>query len=106
MLGIWELNRVAEIKILTGREQRVHPLIILFLLSFFSVLVSSTAALYALYFVLDRPIPLNFDHWKLLLAFGFRVNLFLLNCINAIVFFYESVEESSNRSRTIEETNY
>jgi two-component system LytT family sensor kinase len=92
VLGVWELNRVAEIKILTGKEPRIHPLIILFLLSFISVLVSSTAALYALYVVLDKPIQLNFDHWKLLLAFGFRVNLFL-NCINAIVFFMNRLKK-------------
>ncbi|MBK8289880.1 MAG: histidine kinase [Flammeovirgaceae bacterium] len=92
VLGIWELNRLAEIKILIGKEKRVHPLILLFLVSFLSVLVSSTVALYALYLSLDRPLQLNFDHWKLLLAFGFRVNLFL-NCINAIVFFMNRLKK-------------
>lgn len=92
VLGVWELNRLVEAQ-LTKRNTRIHPLILLFLASVINVVVTSTLALVILYVVLERPLQLNFDHWKLLSAFGFRVNLFL-NCINAIVFFMNRLKKT------------
>lgn len=85
VFGVWELNRLAERLILQERRPW-HPLILLFLASMVNVVLVSTFFIYLLYLVLGMPLQLKLDHWTLLTAFGFRVNLFL-NCLNAIVFY-------------------
>jgi len=103
VLGVWELNRLVEAQ-LTKRNTRIHPLILLFLASVINVVVTSTLALIILYVVLERPLQLNFDHWKLLSAFGFRVNLFL-NCVNAIVFFMNRLKKTQLEAEQLKKEN-
>ncbi len=55
VLGVWELNRLVEKKIIKSNE-RVHPLILLFLASVINVVIVSTISLFALYAVLDMPL--------------------------------------------------
>lgn len=92
VLGVWELNRLVEKQVIK-KTTRIHPLILLFLASMVNVVVVSTISLFALYAILGMPLQFNFDHWKLLTAFGFRVNLFL-NCVNAIVFFMNRLKKA------------
>jgi len=103
VLGVWELNRLVESQ-LEKRNARIHPLIILFLASVINVLIISTIVLFSLFAILD-PLPkLNFDHWKLLTAFGFRVNLFL-NCVNAIVFFMNRLKKTQLEAEQLKKQN-
>jgi LytS/YehU family sensor histidine kinase len=60
--------------------------------------------MYALYLVLGMPFHFNFDHWKLLTAFGFRVNLFL-NCVNAIVFFMNRLKKAQMEAEQLKKQN-
>jgi len=103
VLGVWELNRLAEIKIIKKRN-RIHPLILLFLVSMVNVVIVSTISLFALYAVLGMPLQFHFDHWKLLTAFGFRVNLFL-NCVNAIVFFMNRLKKAQLEAEQLKKQN-
>lgn len=95
VLGIWELNRIG-ISLLSraaALRRTIHPLISLFALSLINVVIVSFISLEGLYLVLDKPLLPEPDHFKLLLAFGFRVNLFL-NCVNAIVYYMNRYRES------------
>jgi two-component system, LytTR family, sensor kinase len=103
VMGTWELNRLAEAQ-LTKKKTRIHPLILLFLLSVVNVVIVSTISLFALYAILGMPLRLNFDHWKLLTAFGFRVNLFL-NCVNAIVFFMNRLKKAQLEAEQLKKQN-
>jgi LytS/YehU family sensor histidine kinase len=103
VLGVWELNRLVEKKIIKSNE-RVHPLILLFLASVINVVIVSTISLFALYAVLGMPLRFHFDHWKLLTAFGFRVNLFL-NCVNAIVFFMNRLKKAQLQAEQLKKQN-
>jgi len=103
VLGVWELNRIVELQ-LEKRKTRVHPLILLFLASVVNVLLVCTVVIYALFSMVDLPLPLNFEHWKLLTAFGFRVNLFL-NCVNAIVFFMNRLKKSQLEAEQLKKQN-
>ncbi len=96
VLFLWELNRFAEAQL--GKFQkkypnRTHPLILLFLASMVNVVIASAFSLLILDVSLGIPIQLDYDHVKLLLAFGFRVNLFL-HCVNAIVFFMNKLKNA------------
>jgi len=104
ILGVWELNRLAEWRIVTRIKLRIHPLLSLFLLSIVNVLISSVIAFFALNLTLGIPLQLNFEHWKLLAAFGFRVNLFL-NCINAIVFFMNRLKKTELEAEQLKKEN-
>lgn len=89
VLFVWELNRLIEVnlqKISDVLKNRIHPLIVLFLGSIINVAIVCLAVLSILYVVVGIEFPIASSHATLLLAFGFRVNLFL-NCINAIVFY-------------------
>lgn len=88
VLGIWELNRIAENNLnkIHQRLKSIHPLILLFTISLVNVVVVSVLEIMCLYLLHGMPIAFVPDHIKLGLAFGFRVNLFM-HCINAIVFF-------------------
>lgn len=96
ILVIWELNRWVEHHLdqlheKTGRK--VHPLLILFVLSILNVVLSGVLIMEVLYPVVGMPMQINLDHFGLLIAFGFRVNLFL-NCVNAIVYFNSKLKQS------------
>lgn len=89
VLIVWELNRLAENslpEIQAYLKRKIHPLVILFVISLCNVVIAGLIVLAILYMSLGMPFPLKQEHITLLLAFGFRVNLFL-NCINAIVFY-------------------
>ncbi len=96
VLITWELNRLIESK--SGKLQQllgghIHPLVILFLGSLLNVAIACVVCLYSLYLLLGMPLIWNSEHLKLLLAFGFRVNLFL-NCLNAIYFFMDRLKKT------------
>jgi len=96
VFGVWELNRLIESRL--GRlhiffNKKLHPLLILFLLSLVNVAVVCFISMQALYAVADIPVQINAEHLTLLMAFGFRVNLFL-NCVNAIVFYMEKLKKT------------
>ena len=103
VFGIWELNRLTETQVLI-RKPFLHPLILLFLVSMITVMLISTFTLLVLYALLRMPLQLNFDHWKLLTAFGFRVNLFL-NCVNAIVFFMNRLKKTQLEAEQLKKQN-
>jgi two-component system, LytTR family, sensor kinase len=103
VLGVWELNRLVEAQV-TKRKTSIHPLILLFLLSMVNVVMVSTISMFVLYTILGMPLELNFDHWKLLTAFGFRVNLFL-NCVNAIVFFMNRLKKAQLEAEQLKKQN-
>lgn len=96
VLGIWELNRFVEGKLEPLSKiftQKVHPLIILFVFSMLNVVVVSIVSMEVLYPLLKMPMQLNNSHLTLLMAFGFRVNLFL-NCLNAIVYYMNQLKKT------------
>jgi two-component system, LytTR family, sensor kinase len=96
VFGIWELNRYVEHKlpkVAASLKHKVHPLVILFLLSLLNVAGVCFFTMQALYLFLNLPIQINNTHLLLLMAFGFRVNLFL-NCVNAIVYFMNKLKRS------------
>lgn len=103
VLGVWELNRLVENQIIK-KSTRINPLILLFLVSMVNVVVVSTVSMCLLYVVLGMPLQFNFDHWKLLTAFGFRVNLFL-NCVNAIVFFMNRLKKAQLEAEQLRKQN-
>jgi two-component system, LytTR family, sensor kinase len=96
VLGVWELNRLVNLKIpeqplVLGKK--IHPLILLFLASMLNVVLVSTASLFLLYAAMGMKPTITATHFTLLTAFGFRVNLFL-NCVNAIVFFMNKLKKT------------
>jgi two-component system, LytTR family, sensor kinase len=93
VFGIWELNRLVEKGINKNPPTAIHPLIVLFFISMINVVLVSILSLAFVYVALGMPLVFNFTHVKLLLAFGFRVNLFL-NCVNAIVYFMNKLKKS------------
>jgi two-component system, LytTR family, sensor kinase len=96
VLGIWELNRLTESKLDHLRwitQYKVHPLVILFVMSLFSVALVCFILMEALYPMLGLPLRIETAHLTLLMAFGFRVNLFL-NCVNAIVYYMERLKKT------------
>ncbi len=96
VLFLWELNRLAEAQLQhLGKKyfSKIHPLILLFLISTVNVALACAGSLLILDLLLGLPVQLDYDHTKLLLAFGFRVNLFL-HCINAIVFFMNKLKKA------------
>jgi two-component system, LytTR family, sensor kinase len=96
VLLLWELNRLAESQLGHIRKQflsKIHPLILLFIISTANVVFACAGSLVILDLILGLPIQLDYDHAKLLLAFGFRVNLFL-HCVNAIVFYMNKLKKA------------
>jgi two-component system, LytTR family, sensor kinase len=96
VLGVWELNRLVENKLerLTAFfKQRIHPLILLFIFSMINVVIVSVVSMEILYPLLNMPMQINNSHLTLLMAFGFRVNLFL-NCLNAIVYYMNRLKKT------------
>jgi LytS/YehU family sensor histidine kinase len=57
------------------------------------VIIACLLALMMLDIILKIPVEVDYAHAKLLLAFGFRVNLFL-QCLNAIVFFMNKYKKA------------
>lgn len=93
---VWELNRIIEIslpKISDFFRKKVHPLILLFLASIVNVVIACVIVITLLYVTVGIDFPIQAEHLTLLLAFGFRVNLFL-NCINAIVYYMNRTKKA------------
>jgi len=103
VLGVWEMNRFVDSR-LVKRKTHIHPLVLLFLASTMNVLVVSTLALFALVKVLGMPLHLDIEHWKLLTAFGFRINLFL-NCVNAILYFMNQLKQTQLETEQLKKEN-
>ena len=96
VLGIWELNRLVDANIEKVKSffgNHIHRLILLFFISLVNVALVCFVVMETLYAVLHMPVQVNTAHLTLLMAFGFRVNLFL-NCINAIVFFMDKLKQT------------
>jgi two-component system, LytTR family, sensor kinase len=105
VVGVWESNRWANDKIekyKVSLRTRLHPLILLFAVSLVNVALTATLSLYLLYLVLGMPLIFNTTHITLLLAFGFRINLFL-NCINAIVYFMDRLKRAQLEAATLKQ---
>ena len=103
--GVWELNRVVERYADTNGRKflfAIHPLITIFLGSLINVTVTAIAGLYLFNLILGVDQSL-FDRENaiLLLAFGFRVNLFL-NCVNAIVYYMNKLKKTELEAKTFE----
>lgn len=93
---VWELNRFVENSLpRVGNffKSKVHPLIILFLASLLNVVIAGLIVITILYAWTGMSFPIKQEHITLLLAFGFRVNLFL-NCLNAIVFYMNRTKKA------------
>jgi two-component system, LytTR family, sensor kinase len=93
---LWEFNHLAEHLLQKWRNRlpaSLHPLILLFSVSLLSVVLACAGSLLILDLILRQPIQLDYAHSRLLLAFGFRVNLFL-HCVNAIVFFMNKLKKA------------
>lgn len=107
VFGVWELNRLADHLIeryhLASRL-KIHPLILLFLFSAINVCLTAIIGLKALYLSMGMPNGLDVNHVKLLLAFGFRVNLFL-QCINAIVFFMNRLKQTQLQAEQLKKVS-
>ena len=103
--GVWELNRLVERYTERAGKQfalATHPLITIFLGSLINVTIIAIAGLYLVDLILPGAQPLfNQENAILLLAFGFRVNLFL-NCINAIVYFMNKLKRTELEAKTLE----
>lgn len=96
VLLIWEFNRLVEVnlpRMAVGIVRKVHPLLVLFLASMANVVLASFITLFLLDLILGAPLQYDFADTRLLLAFGFRVNLFL-NCVNAIVFYMNRLKQT------------
>lgn len=107
ILLLWELNRVIELKLtwlyqLLGKK--IHALIILFVLSMVNVIIASIISLGTLSVVLPHQPIWTTNHLTLVLAFGFRVNLFL-NCINAIYYYMERLKKSELKASQLEKVS-
>lgn len=100
ILVIWELNRLVENslhKLYEVAARKVHPLIILFLLSQPNAIIAALLGLATVYLALTRDFTGSMEHFKLVVAFAFRVNLFL-NCVNAIYFFLQKSKNAEVRA--------
>ena len=107
VLFIWELNRFITVRlsaIYAWVATKIHPLLILFLCSLINVVLASVVSLGLLYLVLQDQIIRSTDHLTLILAFGFRVNLFL-NCLNAIYFFMDRLKKSELKAAQLEKVS-
>lgn len=107
ILLVWELNRFTELKLpwiyrLIG--QKIHALLILFVVSLVNVIVASLVALGGLSTVLQNEPILSTHHLTLVLAFGFRVNLFL-NCLNAIYYYMDRLKKSELKAEQLEKVS-
>ncbi|MFW5761925.1 MAG: sensor histidine kinase [Cyclobacteriaceae bacterium] len=92
---IWEGNRIIQRQLELKKSQfkkPYQPLLILFFLSLVNVIVVTLIPLMFIELFNWKVTPL-WLHIKLLLGFGFRVNLFL-NSINAIVYFLNLSKEN------------
>ncbi|MCD9016674.1 sensor histidine kinase [Parachryseolinea silvisoli] len=104
VLGIWELNRLIDHHLDTLYQRfagKIHPLIVLFILSQLNAMIAAAVALAASYLVLGRELTWNAAHYTLVVAFGFRVNLFL-NCVNAIWYFVDRYRVAELRAEQFE----
>jgi two-component system, LytTR family, sensor kinase len=107
VLFLWELNRLAEWGLQNLRKKafaKIHPLILLFIASMAVVVIACTGSLLILDLLLGLPIVLDYQHTKLLFAFGFRVNLFL-HCLNAIVFFMTKLKKAQLEAEQLKKIN-
>ena len=96
IIGIWEGNRLIQIRIEKDKKsfmRSYQPLILVFLLSILNVAIITIVPGYFIIKIINAPVNDVWFHLKLLFGFGFRVNLFL-NSINAIIHFINVSKES------------
>lgn len=107
VLLIWELNRFIESRLVKNNitlPRKVHPLIILFVLSQVSAVVAAGVGLAVVYAGLGGSVEWSADHFKLIVAFSFRVNLFL-NCLSAIWYFMDKSRSAELRAERFEKAS-
>lgn len=90
---VWILNRQIE-KIIFKKDRNLHPLLLLFAASSFSVLILAMVSAQITGWVLKGPFSFSLQNFLLTAAFTSRINLFL-NCINAIYFFSQKLKEKA-----------
>ena len=93
---VWEVNRWL-FRLVEHRNsalaRRLTPLVPFFLVSVVGVFLISAATSYAVVATSDIPPAEGWGHFKLALAFAFRINLFL-HTINAIIYFNEKLKNT------------
>lgn len=92
---VWETNRLTERfqnRISAFFNNKVHPLIVQFLISMVNVIVICSSIIFISQELFNVPV-FHLTNLKLLTAFGFRINLFL-QCIAAIVFFMNKLKQT------------
>jgi two-component system LytT family sensor kinase len=107
VLIIWELNRFTEKKLAVlqlAMNQKVHPLIILFVISQVNAMLAALVGLAVVYAFVGNEVAWSADHYKLIVAFSFRVNLFL-NCLNAIWYFMDKSKRAEVRAERFEKVS-
>ncbi|MBL3654523.1 sensor histidine kinase [Fulvivirga sediminis] len=100
---VWEVNRMLYALAFQIPLKKIHPLIILFLLSVGNVFLISALTTLAFNFYSSNyfnPII----SFKLCLGFSFRVNLFL-HCINAIYFFISQYKTAQLEAERLKKQN-
>jgi sensor histidine kinase YesM len=104
---VWELDRFLE-KYLEYFERitrnKLHPLIIFFLLSLINVVVIAAIGTLVIALLLHEPAEELAFHFKVSLGFVFRINLFL-NSINAIVYFMDQLKKSQLETEQLKKQN-
>ena len=104
---IWESDRFLErfLNYFKGiTRDKLHPLIIFFLLSLINVAVIATLATFIISLLLHEPAEELAFHFKISLGFVFRINLFL-NSINAIVYFMDQFKKSQLEAEQLKKQN-
>jgi LytS/YehU family sensor histidine kinase len=100
---IWEGSRILNSQIGKVKFKRdFHPLLLLFILTVFYVLVLSSLASLVVTRIFD--LQSFYSSFKLTFGFTFRVNLFL-NCVNAIAFYINKSRETQLRAEELEKKN-
>ncbi len=102
VFGIWYTNLIIE-SVTSGKEYRVHPLIVQFLTSIVGITFISILSVLLTSKFLGDPYTLKLINFKLTLGFTFRVNLFV-NSINAVVYFnfrYKEKELEAEKLKTL-----
>ena len=90
----WECNRFLAGLIRHTAKRKVHPLILQFVYSTLFLILLSFILQFGLSVYVIEITASDFSHFKLLFAFGFRINLFLTT-INALIHFKDQAQQNA-----------
>ena len=103
-LLVWEGNRLLYFllkPLLAGKPQRIHPLLVQFLLSHIIAFASGLTCFYFLsVVVLNEPFSATNIALKLAIIFAFRINVFL-QAINTITYFLDQFRQKQLESEEL-----